>query len=181
MRFKTPVLMRNKALMSLASFAGVVLIVLLIAVPVVIVGAVLANRAPLFDPPGVGTRLSVYLRTNIAQTGPDPILPELAPLLLAADLATALRAIAQVALELGWHEITVDEADAQMRAVVVSPVFRFRDDIHVRLLVRGVDRVEAVARSSSRVGRGDLGANAQHIMDLRDALRRRALLAKDGA
>ena len=172
--------MQKNALMSFPMLAGTLIIVVLVIIPAVIVGALLANKAPLFEPPGVMTRLGLYLRTNVAETGPEPVLPELAPLLLHADASTAMHTLAQVVRELGWHPVSVDEKGAQMRAVVVSPVLRFSDDIHLRLLARSAERVELMVRSSSRVGRGDLGANAHHIMILRDALRRRGLLTADG-
>jgi len=162
------------------TLAGGVAIAVLIVVLAVIVGGVFAIRAPLMDPPGFGVRLGLYLRTNIAETGPEPALPELAPLILIGNTEMALHAISQTAFELGWREVAVDKAGAELRAVVVSSVFRFSDDIHIRLLVRSADRTEAAVRSSSRVGRGDLGANVHHIMALREALRRRAVLAEDG-
>ena len=167
--------MWNKALMLAAALLAVVLLVFLAA----IAGGLYANRAQLLDPPGLGARLGLYLRTNSAETSSDPVLPELRPLILAVEYESALRAVSQAALELGWQEVVVDEANVQLRAVIVSPIFRFRDDIQVRFLTRSADRTEAVVRSSSRLGRGDLGANVRHIMMLRDALRRRALLVED--
>ena len=167
--------MRNKALMLAAAIAAVVLLAVLAA----IAGGLYVNRAQLLDPPGMGARLGLYLRTNSAETSSDPVLPELKPLILAAEHESALRAVSKTALELGWQGVVVDEANAQLRAVIVSPLFRFRDDIQVHFLTHSADRTEAVVRSSSRLGRGDLGANVRHIMKLRDALRRRALLVED--
>lgn len=167
--------MRNKALMLAATIAAVVLLAALAA----IAGGLYANRAQLLEPPGLGARLGLYLRTNSAETSSAPVLPELKPLILAVEHANALRAVSQTALELGWQEVVVDEANVQLRAVIVSPLFRFRDDIQVRIVPRSMDRTEAVVRSSSRLGRGDLGANVRHIMKLRDALRRSELLVED--
>jgi uncharacterized protein (DUF1499 family) len=64
---------------------------------------------------------------------------------------------------LGWQEVEVTRDG--IRAVVVSPLLRFRDDLSVQL-----EELEAGtrlhARSASRVGKGDLAANARHLRDL---------------
>jgi uncharacterized protein (DUF1499 family) len=176
--------MRSRALTSLSAFSNVpwvVTFVAAIAIAIVMVMALslLAIRAPLVEPPGIGVRLGLYLRTNTAQTGAAAVLPELAPLILLGDNKTALHALEQAGRELGWHEVTIDTTNSQLRAVVISAVFRFRDDLYIRLLARGAQRTEALVRSSSRVGRGDLGANVHHIVALRDVLTRRSQLAED--
>jgi uncharacterized protein (DUF1499 family) len=51
----------------------------------------------------------------------------------------------------------------------VTKVFRFTDDIHVRLVLDGGDtRVEAESRS--RIGAGDLGQNPRNLRELTSAL-----------
>ncbi|MFT5172441.1 MAG: hypothetical protein ACI8W7_000605 [Gammaproteobacteria bacterium] len=172
--------MRRVSLASLPPIVTTVSIALFAALVLAVVVGICAIRAPLLHPPGIGVRLELYLRTNVAQTSSDPVLPELAPLILRANITNALHEIALAGIELGWRELSVDEVNSQVRAVVVSSVFRFSDDLYIRLLDRGTQRTEALVRSSSRVGRGDLGANVHHIMALRDVLTRRALLVAEG-
>ena len=172
--------MATVAVSPLPTFVNVVLLALAVAVVFLTVFSLCAIRAPLFDPPGLGVRLGLYLRTNVAVTSSAPVLPELAPIMLRATARSALHALVQAGVDLGWREVSVDETRLQVRAVVVSALFRFSDDLHIRLLARGADRSEALVRSSSRVGRGDLGANVHHIMALRAVLADRALLAEDG-
>ena len=65
--------------------------------------------------------------------------------------------------DLGWRDIRVDHAE--IRAEVVSPLFRFRDDLTAR--IEGTNAGTLIhARSASRTGKGDLAANARHIGDL---------------
>lgn len=128
-----------------------------------LLGGLLGNRPPLLAPPGSLERLKTYLTTNVAETRPDHIFPELRPPLVAADAART-RAIAVGAMRsLGWQEIR-DEGNG-IGAVVVTPFLGFRDDVTLRL--QETDAGTLVhARSASRIGKGDLGANARHLRDL---------------
>jgi uncharacterized protein (DUF1499 family) len=164
-----------RALITIGSVLAIVAIVV-----VVMVGAGLyLNRVPLFDPPGPGARIGVYLSTNVAQTSSVPVLPELSPIVISANPQSALREVMRAADDLGWSEVSMDEDASQVRATVVSSLFRFRDDVRVDVSAQYAEQTEIQVRAASRVGRGDLGANAQHIMQLRDALRRRGVLAAD--
>jgi uncharacterized protein (DUF1499 family) len=49
-------------------------------------------------------------------------------------------------------------------------LFRFKDDITVRVINRGSERVLA-AKSRSRVGKGDLGQNPRNLKQLLEAVR----------
>jgi uncharacterized protein (DUF1499 family) len=49
--------------------------------------------------------------------------------------------------------------------VVVSPLWRFKDDVEVQLQPTRVG-VQVDVRSRSRVGKGDLAANTRHILEL---------------
>jgi len=62
----------------------------------------------------------------------------------------------------GWSIGRVDPAQGVVTAVAVTPLWRFHDDITIR--VRPLDQGSRVdVRSRSRVGRHDLGANAARI------------------
>ncbi|MFT5446178.1 MAG: hypothetical protein ACI9DC_001340 [Gammaproteobacteria bacterium] len=156
--------------------AALVLGLVSIALVAMVFGGLYMNRAPLFEPPGFGVRMGLYLRSNVAETSSQSVLPELSPLLLRGDPQSALRAVMRAAVELGWHEVTLDEDAGRVRATVVSSLFRFRDDVRVSVSTQRAGQTEINVRCASRVGRGDLGANAHHIMQLRDALRLRGML-----
>ena len=81
------------------------------------------------------------------------------------------RALAQVR-ELGWEISGSAPAEGRIEAVDTTFFFGFKDDVVIRLRpAEGGTRVDV--RSKSRVGVGDLGANAARIRRLLDALRTR--------
>jgi hypothetical protein len=127
------------------------------------------NRPPLSSPPGPAARLKTYLTTNVAETRLEHPYPELRTPHLDAAPDRVREAVVVAMEDLGWREIS--GSGGEVRAVVVSSLFRFRDDVTVRLEeANGGTLVHA--RSASRVGRGDLAANARHLQDLLAALRR---------
>jgi len=68
----------------------------------------------------------------------------------------------EVAQELGWEIVAVDPAAGRVEATATTLWFGFKDDIVVR--VRRADGGARVdVRSVSRVGGGDLGANAARV------------------
>jgi uncharacterized protein (DUF1499 family) len=143
-------------------------LLLVVAVPgVLLAGGLLLNRPPLIAPPGPWERLKTYLTTNVAETRPDHRFPELRPPLLPATLEEARAAVLAAMEGLGWQEVRMG-GDA-LRALVVTPLFRFRDEVTVRLEATG-EGTRLHARSASRVGRGDLAANTRHLLDLFAAL-----------
>jgi uncharacterized protein (DUF1499 family) len=149
---------------------------LVLALPflLVIVGLLL-NRPPLFSPPGPAERLKTYFTTNIAATRTDHPFPELRSPTLAAGPGEAEDAVLEAMSSLGWRDIGT--ADGEIRAVVVSSLFRFRDDVTVRLEKVSTGTL-VHARSASRVGKGDLAANARHLSVLFAKLD--ALVDEDG-
>jgi uncharacterized protein (DUF1499 family) len=88
--------------------------------------------------------------------------PEIAPAKLAAAPEDALRRAESAAKRLGWTIVSVDAGSLGLQAQDTSSVFRFVDDIAVR--VRKLDSGSVVdVRSRSRDGKGDLGVNARRI------------------
>jgi uncharacterized protein (DUF1499 family) len=98
--------------------------------------------------------------------------PDLATIQLALPPDDAFAHARRVASGLGWQIGFEDPAAGVLEATVVSRVFRFVDDVAVRVRPgeAGTSRVDV--RSRSRVGQGDLGANAARIRAFRDALAR---------
>lgn len=89
--------------------------------------------------------------------------PDLRPLRVEAPPDVVFeRAVALARAHPGWEVTRVDEAARTLEGVARTRVFDFRDDFVVRVRPEGSGaRVDM--RSRSRVGRGDLGANAQRI------------------
>ncbi len=131
-----------------------------------IAAGIISNRLPLSDPPGLGERLKTYLTTHVAETTADSPFPELrlrhyrTPPALLFDIAR--RAVEG----LRWEIAVLDSEKKEIQAVATTKVWRFKDDITIRVEPAPEGGSFLYARSSSRVGRGDLGANTRHIMDL---------------
>jgi uncharacterized protein (DUF1499 family) len=95
--------------------------------------------------------------------------PDLAPIEVATSPADTFTAAKAAIESFGWQVTAADPAAGTIEATDTSRIFRFVDDIAVRMrpLATGT-RVDV--RSKSRVGKGDMGANAARIRRLRDAL-----------
>lgn len=88
--------------------------------------------------------------------------PDLQPLRLAVDPATAFARALAAAKASGWEIVASDPATGRIEATATTRWFGFKDDVVVR--VRSQDQGSVVdVRSMSRVGRSDLGANARRI------------------
>ncbi len=74
----------------------------------------------------------------------------------------ALDKARQVALDLGWEIIDSVSRPGHLEAVATTFWFGFKDDIVIRV-EPGAGGSVIDLRSASRVGRGDLGANAKRI------------------
>lgn len=140
---------------------------LIIVAGALLVGALTMNRVPLLDPPGISERLRTYLTTHVAELSDQPRFPELQVRDDARDAAT-LYADAQRAVEkLGWEVIKHDEAPQQrIDAVVTTLLWKYRDDVAIWVVAQPHGGSRLYARAQSRVGQGDLGANARHLREL---------------
>ena len=134
-----------------------------------VVAGILSNALPLTDPPGISARLRAYLTTHEAETAEDSDFPELRPRLYNVPPNRFIELVYSACRQLGWSVMSQDPASLRIHAVVQTSLLRFKDDV--------VIQVEAVSngsllriRASSRVGRGDLGANTRHVLDLYRAL-----------
>ncbi|KAI8472714.1 MAG: hypothetical protein J3K34DRAFT_519582 [Monoraphidium minutum] len=93
------------------------------------------------------------------------------------DTAAVYAAALEAARAQGWR-ITAEEAPSRLQALAETRLLRFKDDIAVTVrpdAAGGRTRVDA--RSRSRVGQGDMGANGARLAAYTGALRA-ALAAK---
>ena len=96
--------------------------------------------------------------------------PDLEPLRLASPPDVTFERAIATAESLGWEIVSRSESRGVFDAQHVSTIFRFVDDITVRIVADGPgSRVDM--RSKSRDGQSDLGVNAARIRSFFDALR----------
>ncbi len=97
--------------------------------------------------------------------------PDIQPIIVDADLASAAAAAKEVVASMGMAIIADGPADAEagggwrIEAVATSKWFGFRDDFVVRLTPAGNGATRVDLRSKSRVGGSDLGANAARVRE----------------
>ena len=84
--------------------------------------------------------------------------------------ADALLRAEEVAESLGWEIVAKDGSRGALYARDVTAIFRFVDDVVVRVKPTSGGSLVDV-RSKSRDGRGDLGANAARIRAFQEAMR----------
>jgi uncharacterized protein (DUF1499 family) len=145
-------------------FFGVLIFVALLA------AGVIANRLPLSDPPGLATRLSTYLNTHVAETTEDSPFAELRLRRYEAPDGLLFDIVRRAVLELKWDITNLDAQQKELQAVVTTKIWRFKDDVTIQVRPGQPSGSVLWVRSVSRVGKGDLGANTRHVLDLVEAV-----------
>lgn len=95
--------------------------------------------------------------------------PDLETLRLERPRDEVFAAAEAAARSLGWEVVAADAALGRIEATETTTWFRFRDDVVIRISATG-DAVAVDVRSKSRVGMGDMGANAARIRAFLEAL-----------
>lgn len=173
-----------------AAIWAVVLGLVPVAVPALTVGQRNLDAPPIHDittdlkdPPRYRAVLSLRgARDNSAEYGGEAvarqqrdadIYDDIRPLVVMMPVERTTEVAAEVAGELGWRILVVAPGRGHLEAVDRSLLLGLSDDVVVR--VRPEDEGSRVdVRSSSRVGRTDLGANAARIREFLEDLRARA-------
>lgn len=141
-------------------------VMLLVAVSgCLLVGGLMLNDPPLGETPGFWPRLRTYLTTNVAETRAGHPYPELELRVYRLPDSVLLERVQRAVDMLGWKVVDVDLPQRRITAVVSTRIFRFRDDVEI-VITPAPGGAELHVRSASRIGRGDLGANTRHILDL---------------
>jgi fatty-acyl-CoA synthase len=92
--------------------------------------------------------------------------PNLRPLTVAATPRRLFEVLAKEARERGWTIVTSDPASGRLEATAETFWFGFKDDVAIRVRrAPSPGRFIVDARSTSRVGLSDLGANAARLTD----------------
>lgn len=96
--------------------------------------------------------------------------PDIRPAVLSMPPAQAFDRALGAAKARGWEVVAAVPAEGRIEATDTTRWFGFKDDVVVRVRPEGAgSRVDV--RSVSRVGRGDVGANAARIRAFLEALR----------
>ncbi|MDN5869686.1 MAG: DUF1499 domain-containing protein [Nitrococcus sp.] len=104
--------------------------------------------------------------------------PDIRPLYLQVSPERAFAAALEVAKELGWRIVAATPEAGRIEATATTFWFGFKDDIVIR--IRAMERGTRLdIRSVSRVGRSDLGKNAERIQRFSAQLTR--MLSKGAA
>jgi len=116
------------------------------------------------------------LNINDVTTGVTPQYPDLQPQTFQQSYEQVFDAAAAVGREQGWEVTGEDRAGGLIQAVATTRLMRFKDDVTVTVTRAGAGTTVSV-RSHSRVGKGDLGANAKRIRLFQAALAKRLAAA----
>lgn len=125
--------------------------------------------------------------TNYAELSEEAEHPDLRPLTLEMDLDAAQALILDwVQSQSHWDVLDDETADSEqsdpaagtlLRLTRSTKLFRFVDDITVRLTAVDGGKVSLHAESQSRLGKGDLGQNPRNLKELTQGIGR---LAENG-
>jgi uncharacterized protein (DUF1499 family) len=97
--------------------------------------------------------------------------PDLKPLTLTIPPAQAFPHALAVAREMGWEIAANEPAEGRIEATDATFWFGFKDDVVVRITPAGSgSRIDV--RSVSRVGRSDVGKNAERITEYLERIAR---------
>jgi uncharacterized protein (DUF1499 family) len=95
--------------------------------------------------------------------------PDIQPLLLPEPAAQATARALTAAQRMGWQIVATDQPAGRIEATATTRWFGFKDDVVIRITPTGGSRIDV--RSVSRVGTGDVGANANRIRSYLAAVR----------
>lgn len=102
--------------------------------------------------------------------------PDIQPLVLDLPLDTLRNAVEATAQDQGWAIAAI--TDHGLEATATTLWFGFQDDVVIRLTERDDGGTRLDMRSASRLGRSDLGTNAERIRTFLEALAQRVASAQ---
>jgi hypothetical protein len=96
--------------------------------------------------------------------------PDIKSLVMEQPFEQAFATALGAARSMGWNIVATDNKAGRIEATATTFWFGFKDDIVIRIASADLRSIIDV-RSVSRVGRSDLGANAERIRDFLDKVR----------
>lgn len=97
--------------------------------------------------------------------------PEIRTLVLSEPVDVVFGRAEQVARDLGWKIKSSDVEAGTIEATATTFWYGFEDDVAIRLRPAAGGGTRVDARSVSRVGGSDIGANAERLQDFLNAMR----------
>ena len=98
--------------------------------------------------------------------------PDIAPLMTTRPANVVFAAARDTVAEKGWTLVNASEVDGRIEATAETGWVHFKDDVVIRI-TPGRDQTRVDVRSTSRVGRGDMGTNARRVRDFLSTLQSR--------
>lgn len=92
--------------------------------------------------------------------------PHIRPVYMATPPNQAFEKSLSVVRDMGWQIVEAKAAEGRIEATDTTFWFGFKDDIVIRISPNEGGKSRVDIRSLSRVGRGDVGTNAQRITNL---------------
>lgn len=90
--------------------------------------------------------------------------PDIRPFILDTSLSESFGHVTHAVTKgTNWEIISIDNENRKVEAVATTKFLKFKDDVVIEVRLTSTDGVEVHMRSKSRVGKGDLGANARRI------------------
>ena len=129
-------------------------------------GAIVKNKVPLAEPPGLFKRLKIYLTSNSARTRAGHELPELRSRTYPLPADRLLPLAAQAVEDAGWRIEGKNAGRHRLHAVATTEWLGFKDDLRIALEAAPHGSTLVTIQSRSRIGRADFGANIAHIVAL---------------
>ena len=117
-----------------------------------------------------GSRL-IWPTINDVRTGATKEYPDIQPQRFNQTSEKVLAAALAVAQGFNWEIRLNAPSEGLIEAVDTTPLMKFKDDVTITVTAEGAQMLVNV-RSKSRVGKGDLGANAKRIRKFQTELAR---------
>lgn len=124
------------------------------------------NQALSRETPGFWKRFNIYFNSHVSETSDNSILPEMKYPRFNISTDRLFEVTEHAVKNLGWIIENSDSSTKEIKAIVQTKLFKFKDDIKLRIEKDDKSESRLYAHSSSRVGVGDMGANQKHIFDL---------------
>ena len=115
----------------------------------------------------------IWPRINDVKTGDTPEYPDIQPQKFSVSVVRAFDASLTTARDLGWEIVHESREAGEIEAVNTSRIFRFKDDVTITIKPGTGESCSVYVHSRSRVGKGDLGANARRIIQFQTELAKR--------
>jgi uncharacterized protein (DUF1499 family) len=130
----------------------------------VVVGAIVATLIALRV-----VAAALWPTINDVTTGATSEYPDLQPQRFAKPAEQVFAAALATAREMDFQINAQSPEKGEIHAVATTRILRFKDDVTITLGREG-NAVTVNVRSRSRIGKGDLGANARRIRDFQGRL-----------